>query len=160
MLSWFRHLLRRPVLKRCGGMLTLTDVYCIYNRARGTDLISPDDLRAAAGEFMTPTLASLGVVLRVFPSGLVVLQLADFNEEAAAHRIERLLLARATATATVTRAEPFLTSIDLATQWNVPLPIAQQLLLAAESRLLICRDESMSGLRFYLNRFCGNRAGA
>ena len=30
--------------------MTLTDVYCLYNRARGTDLISPDDLLQAASE--------------------------------------------------------------------------------------------------------------
>ena len=27
-----------------GGMLSLVDVYCFYNRARGVNLISPDDL--------------------------------------------------------------------------------------------------------------------
>ena len=33
-----------PILTSSGGILQLTDVYCIYNRARGTDLISPQDL--------------------------------------------------------------------------------------------------------------------
>jgi ESCRT-II complex subunit VPS36 len=26
------------------GMIALTDAYCLYNRARGTDLISPEDM--------------------------------------------------------------------------------------------------------------------
>jgi ESCRT-II complex subunit VPS36 len=35
--------LRGP-LERAGGMMTLPDVYCLFNRARGTELVSPDDL--------------------------------------------------------------------------------------------------------------------
>jgi EAP30/Vps36 family len=34
----------RVPLERAGGMMTLPDVYCLFNRARGTELISPDDL--------------------------------------------------------------------------------------------------------------------
>ena len=32
------------MLDKFGGVLALVDLYCMYNRARGTDLISPDDL--------------------------------------------------------------------------------------------------------------------
>jgi len=35
------------VLERFGGVLALVDLYCLYNRARGTDLISPEDLMIA-----------------------------------------------------------------------------------------------------------------
>lgn len=38
----------RPVIERAGGMMPLPDVYCLFNRARGTELVSPDDLLAAA----------------------------------------------------------------------------------------------------------------
>lgn len=31
-----------------GGMVSLADVYCLYNKARGTELVSPDDTLAAA----------------------------------------------------------------------------------------------------------------
>ena len=31
-------------VERAGGMMALPDVYCLFNRARGTELISPDDL--------------------------------------------------------------------------------------------------------------------
>lgn len=34
----------RVPLERAGGMMTLPDVYCLFNRARGTELVSPDDL--------------------------------------------------------------------------------------------------------------------
>jgi ESCRT-II complex subunit VPS36 len=35
------------VLDKFGGVLALVDLYCMYNRARGTALISPEDLLIA-----------------------------------------------------------------------------------------------------------------
>ena len=35
-------------LSRLGGMITLTDIYCVFNRARGTELVSPDDFLRSA----------------------------------------------------------------------------------------------------------------
>ena len=32
------------IIDKLGGVVGLIDLYCMYNRARGTDLISPDDL--------------------------------------------------------------------------------------------------------------------
>jgi hypothetical protein len=34
-----------------GGMMALTDVYCLFNRARGTELVSPHDLLHACELF-------------------------------------------------------------------------------------------------------------
>ena len=33
-----------PRLERTQGVMTLPDVYCLFNRARGSELISPEDL--------------------------------------------------------------------------------------------------------------------
>lgn len=38
-------------LARAGGVLLLSDVYCLFNRARGTELVSPDDLMQACEAF-------------------------------------------------------------------------------------------------------------
>lgn len=38
-------------MERAGGMMPLPDAYCLYNRARGTELVSPDDLTAAVKLF-------------------------------------------------------------------------------------------------------------
>ena len=35
------------IIDNFGGVVGLVDLYCMYNRARGTDLISPDDLEIA-----------------------------------------------------------------------------------------------------------------
>ncbi|CAI0442300.1 unnamed protein product [Linum tenue] len=37
----------RVPLERAGGMINLIDIYCLFNRARGTELISPEDLLQA-----------------------------------------------------------------------------------------------------------------
>nr|GFB73891.1 vacuolar protein sorting-associated protein 36 [Tanacetum cinerariifolium] len=34
-------------LERAGGIMNMIDIYCLFNRARGTELISPDDLLRA-----------------------------------------------------------------------------------------------------------------
>lgn len=74
----------RPALERSGGMMALTDVYCIYNRARVTELISPDDLLEAAKLLQR---LRLGCALRTFPSGLMVIQLDSFSEDAVVARV-------------------------------------------------------------------------
>ena len=61
----------RGVLNRFGGVMTLPDVYAVFNRARGTELISPLDLLTVSG--MLGPLA-LGMSLHTFPSGVAVIQ--------------------------------------------------------------------------------------
>ena len=60
-----------PHMQKAGGLVTLADVYCLFNRARGTELISPDDLLTAVNLF--PAI-STGMHLRTFASGVLVVQ--------------------------------------------------------------------------------------
>lgn len=53
------------------GIMALPDVFCLFNRARGTELVSPDDLLAAVRLF--PSI-SAPLHVRSFPSGLVVVE--------------------------------------------------------------------------------------
>lgn len=66
------------VLEKFGGVLPLIDIYCMYNRARGTDLISPEDLMIACEKLNE---SSTKVFVRTFSSGVKVLQLKQFNSE-------------------------------------------------------------------------------
>merc|ERR1712078_334239 len=50
--------LERP-LSDSRGLLALTDVYCLYNRARGSELVSPGDLLTACELFETLGLPRL-----------------------------------------------------------------------------------------------------
>jgi ESCRT-II complex subunit VPS36 len=58
------------VLDKFGGVLALVDLYCLYNRARGTDLISPEDLMIACQKLSD--LQDGKVTLRTFQSGVKV----------------------------------------------------------------------------------------
>ena len=58
------------VIDKFGGVLALVDIYCMYNRARGTDLISPEDLLIACNKLNT---ISEKVILRTYASGVKVM---------------------------------------------------------------------------------------
>lgn len=60
------------ILDKFGGVLALVDLYCMYNRARGSDKISPEDLLIAC-EKINSTLESK-VLYRTFASGVKVVQ--------------------------------------------------------------------------------------
>ncbi|WVZ01828.1 hypothetical protein V8G54_022634 [Vigna mungo] len=65
-------------LEKAGGIINLIDIYCLFNRARGTELISPDDLLQACSlweKFDVP------VVLRKFDSGVMVIQTKSHSDE-------------------------------------------------------------------------------
>lgn len=70
--------------------MTLTDVYCRVNRARGLELLSPEDLLHASRQ-----LAPLGlpIVLRSFDSGVMVLQRRSHDDNAVVDCISELVSA-------------------------------------------------------------------
>ena len=130
-----------PPLEQMGGVLTLTDAYCIFNRARGTELISPEDLLTACTEF--PRL-QIPLSIRTFPSGVRVIQSSQHNDEALAQRVLKVLGGQESGSVT--------TEI-LAKELQLSLILAKQHLLNCEEQGLLCRDQTIEGVRFYNNRF-------
>ncbi|KAL3768179.1 hypothetical protein ACHAW5_007913 [Stephanodiscus triporus] len=65
-------------LTKAGGMMTLTDVYCLFNRARGTNMISPEDFLKAV-DLMKEL--NLGISKRSFSSGVLVIQADEFDDD-------------------------------------------------------------------------------
>ncbi|GMN59214.1 hypothetical protein TIFTF001_028306 [Ficus carica] len=130
-------------LERAGGMINLIDIYCLFNRARGTELISPDDLLQACSlweKFDVP------VMLRKFDSGVRVIQNKSHSDEEVFARIKTL----------VTKPDALRTGIsasDAAMTLGIAPAMAKEHLLAAESKGLLCRDISPDGFRFYINLF-------
>lgn len=141
-----------------GGMLALPDVYCMFNRARGTELVSPDDLLLAAQLFER---TGTRLRLRTFPSGVLVVQSASHSDGAVCAKIGELAArtpassdAAAGVAASVGDAGPVaLTASDVAAALSVPLAIAAEHLVTAEARGVLCRDDGPEGLRFYRNFF-------
>jgi ESCRT-II complex subunit VPS36 len=101
------------LLARAGGVMLLHDVYCLFNRARGVELVSPEDLIAAceafgradgggegggggaassaAAEAAAATSLGLPIRLRRLPSGVLVLQSTAFSDEELCRRIQELV---------------------------------------------------------------------
>ena len=126
----------RPKLKE-SLMMTLTDVYCLYNRARGTNLISPEDLLQAVDRLED---LKLGLSERTFPSGLRVIQDDALTKDAWRARL-------------VEAAKNGCTSNTVAHELHLSWILANELLLQAEQEGALVRDETSESLRFYPNRF-------
>ncbi|KAJ8645580.1 hypothetical protein MRB53_007328 [Persea americana] len=130
-------------LERAGGMIALIDVYCLFNRARGTELISPEDLLQACAlweKFDVP------VMLRKFDSGVMVIQNKAHSDEEVFARLKTLVLKP-------DALRKGISPSDAAMTLGIAPALAKEHLLTAESKGLLCRDISPEGFRFYINLF-------
>ncbi|CAG8600151.1 9918_t:CDS:10 [Dentiscutata erythropus] len=120
------------LLEKENGMMSLTDIYCLFNRARGVALISPEDLYKACSQFEH---LNLPMRLRKFSSGLMVV-----DDEQIAQRILQHI-----------KTKGPLTAIELASLDKMSVVLINEQLQMVEEKGLICRDESVEGVRFYDN---------
>ena len=127
-------------LEEAGGMMMLISIYGLYNRARGTDLISPDDLLSACGLLRK---LHLKMSLRTFESGVIVVQLDSHSDDSV---VKRLLNEVRTKNGPISPPE-------LSEMWKISVIIAKEHLLLAERKGALCRDVSVGGVRFWSNRF-------
>jgi len=132
----------RPRFSEQVPVYTLTDVYCLFNRARGSHLLSPEDITLAAKRCRG---LRLGLSVSTFPSGLMVLQYDELAGPAKLQpRLRKLLK---------TLATDSLTAMDLSRQWKISAVLAAEQLESVEKTGYLVRDETLESLRFYLNRF-------
>uniref|UniRef100_A0A1A8GEX3 Vacuolar protein-sorting-associated protein 36 n=1 Tax=Nothobranchius korthausae TaxID=1143690 RepID=A0A1A8GEX3_9TELE len=131
-------MLQAPLEER-GGMMVLTEVYCLVNRARGMELLSPEDLLNACKMLESMRLP---LRLRVFDSGVMVVQLQSHSEEEMiASALDSVL------------EKGSLTAEEFAKLLGLSVLLSKERLLLAEKVGHLCRDDSVEGLRFYPNRF-------
>jgi len=130
--------LQKP-LEKSGGVIALTDLYCLFNRARGTEMISPDDLYRAALLFET---LKLPVRLRKFESGVLAVQSLSHTDTEVVKTVSTLI-----------KTHGPQSSFDYARVKNISLALAQDNLETAEKLGAVCRDETYEGTTFYLNYF-------
>ncbi|CAF0947341.1 unnamed protein product [Rotaria sordida] len=126
-------------LKDTNGIMTLSDAYCRINRARGYELISPEDLLNAAVHMEE---LNLPVRLRVLSSGTKSFELTNRNEKKDLQEIANLA-----------ESSISMSADQLANLIGIPVIVARERLIAAETYGLLCRDDSIEGLRFYPNQF-------
>lgn len=140
-----------PRLAASGGLLPLTDVYCLFNRARGVELASPADVAAAARAWSTWRAP---VRLREVEGGVLAVQAADLDDAAVRKRLAELAADEKDdpAAAVPGLGRPLTPSL-VSARLRVPLAIASTLLLDAERAGALCRDDGAEGVRWWRNFF-------
>ncbi|KAK7206644.1 putative vacuolar protein sorting protein [Myxozyma melibiosi] len=132
------------VLVREGGIVTLVDLYALYNRARGISLISPKDFYKACSGFER---LKLPFRMRKFRSGVIVVQEAYYTES----KVKRMLLEWMRQMGEEHTAQIGVTTQDVNQRFGWSVMVAQEELEAAERSGQLCRDASAEGTRFYIN---------
>jgi ESCRT-II complex subunit VPS36 len=124
----------RGSLEKSGGLMLLLDVFCIYNRARGSDLASPSDMLTAC-----KYLDSLSIRVRDLPGGIKAIQSDSMVKKLYSQVLD------------LVRSEEHLSAQALANKLSLNPLIAKECLLELESQGLLCRDQTIYGLHFYYN---------
>ncbi|EFE38735.1 hypothetical protein TRV_06609 [Trichophyton verrucosum HKI 0517] len=154
---------REGLLRRAGGIMSLVDVWAAFNRARnGVELVSPRDFHSAAEQW---EVLRLPVRLRRFrKSGLLVVQRADWTDEKTLQQLSAWLnqlhstsTTSTPATSTTTTTSSWfgrgVTAQEAGERFGWSLGVASEELEMAEERGLLCREQGVEGLRFWLNHF-------
>jgi ESCRT-II complex subunit VPS36 len=142
------------VLASEGGIITLIDLFAVYNRARGVSLISPTDLYQACLQF---DKLGLGIRLRTFASGLRVIQESYRTEEVITRNILEIINKRKMAlqaeSGSNNRNDEYcgITAIYVSEKLKWSVMIATEELEMAERNGTLCRDDQLSGTTFYEN---------
>ena len=133
-------------LERAGGMMTMQEVFCLFNRARGTELITPHDLTEAVSR-----LQKVGspLIVKAFDSGVKVVCSASLDNEKVLEGLLKLVKPQEG----LAGLGIGITERDAAKALNLSLMVAREHILTAENQGLLCRDDSPEGLRFFRNFF-------
>lgn len=148
---------RRGVLRKEGGIMSLVDLWSVFNRTRnGIELISPLDFEKAAALWES---LHLPIRLRRFKSGLLVVQEKNRTDE---KTIASLLtwLREPQYVFPHVQDDPIgqtfgrgITAQETAERFGWSIGVATEELEMAEETGALCRDQCVDGTRFWENHF-------
>lgn len=145
----------RGVLRKAGGIMSLVDLWAMFNRARGgVELVSPQDFEKAARLWEK---LKLPVRLRTFKSGVMVVQSRDRTDETTVKALLGWL--QDLHSFPPDREVPWdwqqfgrgVTAQDAAERFGWSIGVAEEELEMAEERGVVCREEGIEGLKFWEN---------
>lgn len=146
---------RKGVLRAEGGIMSLVDLWAVFNRARnGVELVSPSDFYKAAQLWEK---LSLPVRLRRFKSGLLVVQRLDWSDEKTIRQLKAWLreLQQVPPAEGVqwdwSRFGRGINAQETAERFGWSVGVAIEELEMAEDKGVLCREEGIEGLRFWSN---------
>ncbi|KAJ2907306.1 eap30 vps36 family protein [Zalerion maritima] len=145
----------RSVLKKAGGIITLVDLWAMFNRARGgVELVSPHDFEKASrmwGKLRLP------IRLRKFKSGVLVVQGKDRTDESTIKAIQswmRDLHCVPPDPDVSWDWQEFgrgVTAQEVGERFGWSIGVAEEELEMAEERGVLCREAGVEGVKFWEN---------
>ena len=145
----------KGILRKEGGIMSLVDLWAVFNRARGgVELVSPMDFEKAARLWGR---LNLPVRLRQFKNGLLVVQRHDWTDDKTiAQLLDWLQELHITSPSSevLWNWEAFgrgVTAQEAAQRFGWSVGVATEELEMAEENGALCREESVEGLRFWEN---------
>lgn len=145
----------RGILRNEGGIMSLVDLWAVFNRARGgVELISPLDFEKAARFWEK---LNLPVRLRQFKNGLLVVQRYDWTDD---KTIAQLLSWFQELHTTPPSGESNwdweafgrgIMPYEAAQRFGWSLGVATEELEMAEEKGMLCREDGVEGVRFWEN---------
>lgn len=146
---------RKGILRREGGIMSLVDLWAVFNRARGgVELVSPTDFEKAAQMW---DKLKLPVRLRRFKSGLLVVQGRDRTDEKTITSLLGWLqeLHAAPPPGEVgwdwEKYGRGVTAQEAAEWFGWSVGVATEELEMAEEKGALCREQGLDGIRFWEN---------
>lgn len=145
----------RGVLRKAGGIISLVDLWAMFNRVRGgVELVSPHDFEKAVRLWEK---LKLPIRLRTFRSGVLVVQSRDRTDETTIKSI--LAWMRDLHEFPPDHEVPWdwrefgrgVTAQDAAERFGWSIGVAEEELEMAEERGRLCREEGIEGLKFWEN---------
>ena len=145
----------RGILKREGGIMSLVDLWAVFNRARnGVELVSPADFEKAARQWER---LGLPVRLREFRNGLLVVQRHDWTDDKIVAQLRTWLQSLdLSATDIEGDTNSFgrgATALEAAARFGWSIGVAIEELEMAEERGALVREEGVEGIKFWENYF-------
>jgi len=147
---------RKGTLRKEGGIISLVDLWQVFNRTRnGIELISPLDFQKAAEMWET---LNLPIRLRRFRSGLLVVQERGRTDEKTVRSLVAWLRGAPNAAPgdSGSLEMPFgrgVTAQETAERFGWSVGVAVEELDMAEELGALCRDQCLDGTRFWENQF-------
>ena len=145
----------KGVLRKEGGIMSLVDLWAVFNRARaGVELISPSEFEKAAHLWEK---LKLPVRLRQFKNGLLVVQQADRTDDKTIAQLLSWLQelhANPPPNDVKWNHSAFGRGIraqEAAQRFGWSVGVANEELEMAEEKGALCREEGVEGLRFWEN---------
>jgi ESCRT-II complex subunit VPS36 len=146
---------RKGILRAEGGIMSLVDLWAVFNRSRnGVELASPLDFHKAAELWEK---LGLPVRLRRFKSGLLVVQHSDWNDDKTIRQLKVWL----NQLQSIPPAEQVpwdwprfgcgVNAQQTAQRFGWSVGVATEELEMAEDKGVLCREEGIEGIRFWSN---------